>query len=105
MKEPLAHREDLDHMVFSAFRYALGRCTYITWTTAQFIKNNLDLVPVKFRKLMINEITEAEEWDKEFKKPDSLSGRLGMDCDAKCWLDLREFLKESLKNEQTTNNV
>lgn len=88
MKEPLAHREDLDHMIFSAFRYALGRRTYIVWTTVEFIIHNIDLVPKRFRDLMIREITEAEE-----NHNNGLYKALGDDCDVEQWLKLRAFLK------------
>ena len=68
----------------------LSLLSIVFWTTTEFIKHNLDLVPVKFRKLMIDEIEMAER--KEF------GYSLGDDCDAKNWLDLREFLKEHLND-------
>ena len=83
-------RNDLDHMIFSAFRYAMGRRSYIVSTTVDFIINNLDLVPKKFRVLMIDEITMGE--NEEFFY------RLGDDFDKKQWLKLREFLKEHLND-------
>lgn len=86
----MTEREDLDLMMVGAFRYALGRRSYIVWITTEFIKNNLDLVPVKFRKLMIDEIEQAER--------NKFGHQLGDDCDAKNWLDLRDFLKEHLND-------
>lgn len=91
-KEPLAHREDIDHMIFSAFRYAMGRRSYIVSTTVDFIMNNLDLVPKKFRNLMIDEITMGENEEYFY--------RLGDECDKKQWLKLREFLKQAEGKEK-----
>lgn len=83
-------RTNLNHMIFSAFRYALGRATYIVHMTTDFIKNNTDLLTENDMKLMIKEITEAEERD-----------WLGWEMDKVEWLSLRDFLKAKI----TTKNV
>ena len=81
------NRQDLDQIIFSAFRYALGRQTYIVSITVDFIKNNIDLVPDKFKMLMIEEITRGERNEYGYS--------LGDDYHAKQWLELRQFLKQA----------
>ncbi len=69
-------------LFFYAFRYALGRKTWVPGEVARMITANIDLMPVEICKQMIKEITEAET-----------AKRLGMDVDAITWKDLREVLK------------
>ena len=78
--------EDIEFIILGAFRYAMGRRSYIVSTTANFIMNNIDLVPRGFRDLMIDEITMGENGEFYYQ--------LGDDCDKQQWLKLREFLKE-----------
>lgn len=78
--------EDIELIILGAFRYAMGRRSYIVSTTANFIMNNIDLIPKGFRKLMIDEITMGEHEEFDY--------RLGDDCDKQQWLELREFLLE-----------
>ena len=79
-------REDMDLIVLCAFRYALGRRSYIVSTVADFITNNIDLVPKNFRDLMVDEITMGENNEYFYS--------LGDDCDKVTWLKLRDFLKK-----------
>lgn len=83
----LIDNQDLDLVFVAAFRYALGRRTYMVFTIADFIKTNIALVPQNIINLMIQEITEAEQ-----NHNDGLYKALGDDCDVKTWLSLREFL-------------
>lgn len=78
--------EDIELIILGAFRYAMGRRSYIVSTTANFIMNNIDLVPKGFRRLMIDEITMGEQGDFYYQ--------LGDECDKQQWLKLREFLLE-----------
>ena len=78
--------EDIEFIILGAFRYAMGRRSYIVSTTVDFIMNNIDLVPRGFRELMIDEITMGENGEFYYQ--------LGDDCDKQQWLKLREFLKE-----------
>lgn len=78
--------EDIEFIILGAFRYAMGRRSYIVSTTVDFIMHNIDLVPRGFRELMIDEITMGENGEFYYQ--------LGDDCDKQQWLKLREFLKE-----------
>ena len=91
----LIDNQDLDLFFVAAFRYALGRRTYMVFTIADFIKTNIALVPKNIINLMIREITEAEQ-----NHNDGLYKALGDDCDVKTWLSLREFL---IKHQEKSN--
>jgi hypothetical protein len=69
-------------IVLYAFRYALGRKTYAPVDVAAAIEENLpDLTG--WTDMFVEEIDEAES-----------RGGLGMECDRKVWLDLRDKLGE-----------
>ena len=87
--------QDLDLVFVAAFRYALGRRSYMVFTIADFIRTNISLVPQNIINLMIREITEAEE-----NHNNGLYKALGDDCDVKTWLSLREFL---IKYQEKSN--
>lgn len=84
--------QDLDLIFIAAFRYALGRRSYMVLTVADFIKTNISLIPQNIINLMIREITEAEQ-----NHNDGLYKALGDDCDVETWLSLREFLNNYVK--------
>ena len=66
-----------------AFRYALGRQTYIVHHVAEEIIRNSKSLTDGDKRIIIKEITEAEERD-----------GLGMECDAWEWLRVRKWLSE-----------
>lgn len=66
--------KDASAMLVSAERYALGRRTYITQWTCEFIKDNLHLLTNKDIDVMIRDIQEAKDY--------------GDECDKSCWLAL-----------------
>ena len=78
--------KDISIIIFCAFRYALGRMTYMPSIVQLFIRDNIDIVDTKDINLMIKEITEAEERD----------GLGDNNIDAPGWINLREFLKEEI---------
>ena len=78
--------ENISIIIFCAFRYALGRMTYMPSIVQSFIRDNIDIVDTKDINLMIKEIIEAEE----------RSGLGDSNIDAPGWINLREFLKEEL---------
>ena len=61
-------------IAISAFRYALGRMTYMVDHTAGWLERNVDALQAHDRDLIIREIDEAGERD-----------GLGMDFDATRW--------------------
>jgi len=79
-----------DGVLFCAFRYALGRMTYVVFEVCEAIKQNADHIQPKLRHKMVEEITEAIE-----------KGAAGMDCDVEHWKDCRIALQQSLAKEQS----
>ena len=77
---------DTQLLYIAAFRYALGRSSYITAAISDIIRDNIAVLTENTVKLMIKEIQECEN--------------LGMDCDKEVWSHLSEFLeKERLMHE------
>lgn len=77
---------DNDLLLFCAFRYALGRKTYIVDAVIDEIKNNLSKLNKNSKKAMIREIAEA-----------IASGNAGMSIDVASWEGLLERLKYEIK--------
>lgn len=67
-------------LYIAAFRYALGRSSYITAAISDIIRDNVDVLTDNTLNLMIREIEECKN--------------LGMNCDQEVWKLLAEFLKE-----------
>lgn len=83
---------DLDNVDFSmlchcAFRYALGRMTYIPKWVAECVQANISNVGSNTIHCMIREI------DEHLHK----YGRIGMNFDTEMWLKFQKFLKEELE--------
>lgn len=79
--------QDLDLIVLGAFRYALGRRTYIVTVVADFIKDNLFLFTNSDIRHFIREIERAAE-----------VGNLGDECDKVIWENLLLTLRQELSN-------
>ncbi len=75
---------DLDILLFCAFRYALGRMTYIVSTAVELICKYIDALHPHTKLLMIKEITTA-----------IAKGEAGWDCDVQEWKVLLTALGES----------
>lgn len=62
-KHPSLELSDVDKeiMLICAFRYALGRRTYIVRSVAQIIKNNWKNLPTERKQFFKDEIREAIE--------------------------------------------
>lgn len=76
---------DTQLLYIAAFRYALGRQTYIVPAIAGAIRESRDILTNETARLMAREIVECKN--------------LGMECDARMWWDLAEFLLAGGKNE------
>lgn len=83
--------EDFDLVVIAAFRYALGRRTYIVPTVTNFIKANNKHISNQAKEIIISEITDA--------KYHKYGISLGDDIDAKEWLNLQTYLKEQVSQK------
>ena len=82
-------KDDLSAMLLSAERYALGRATYIVNWTCEVIANNLDLITLKNKKVMIRDIKQASY--------------LGWECDIKEWNKLLKILEKATEREEKEN--
>ena len=72
-----------EHITFYAFRYALGRMTYAVSDVIIYILDNLDLISIKTKELMIKEINSAID-----------EKRAGMQMDISKWKELAKELQE-----------
>ena len=88
-------------MYFCAFRYCLGRRTYVVSDFCEYATKKIAQIQSKWLFLMDKEITDAENADKEEKE--IFLHRLGDDCDKVEWLKFREVVRAELRkrNEQT----
>lgn len=77
------NRMDFRLLILSAFRYALGRMTYIVPVVANVIGESKDRLDSQAIDLIIKEIEEAEKRD-----------GLGMECDIEVWLRLKKELED-----------
>jgi len=82
-------KDDLSAMLLSAERYALGRATYIVNWTCEVLTNNLDLITLHDKKVMIRDIKQASY--------------LGWDCDKKEWMNLLKILENKVESEEKEN--
>lgn len=71
-------KTDTQLLYIAAFRYALGRSTYMVPAIAGAIRESRDLLTDDTTRLMAREIVECKD--------------LGAECDARTWWDLAEFL-------------
>lgn len=76
-------RVDFRLLILSAFRYALGRMTYIVPVVANVIGESKDRLDSQAIDLIIQEIEEAEK-----------RNGLGMECDIEVWLRLKKELED-----------
>lgn len=76
-------QDEYDTLFFCAFRYALGRKTYITGVVSELIRDHLDLISTDFK------VKAAADLDRAIS-----SGFAGMQCDVAEWLKLRAMLGE-----------
>ena len=79
--------KDFSIIVFCAFRYALGRMTYIPHIVSDFIKEHIEEITNKDIYLMIHEIDEYYE----------SHGHIGMNIDTDMWLSLKKFLEAEME--------
>ena len=74
-------------MIISSLRYALGRRTYTTDETAEFIMNNKSIITERVCMVMLNDL----KWYFEYRR----NGLINDDnCDFNCWIRLQNWLYE-----------
>lgn len=77
----------LRDMIISALRYALGRSTYITAETSEFIIENKAIIDSRMKRVMLRDLKEYfERRNKGFTTDDK--------CDYEVWENLYNWLSE-----------
>lgn len=51
---------DLKDMIISAFRYALGRKTYMTFATCDYIRNHPELIDDRVKSVMLRDLEDLD---------------------------------------------
>lgn len=74
--------QELNQILFWAFRYTLGRTTYSVFDVANFILNHPELILPGVRSQIIQEIHQAID--------DNL---IGLDADKQAWIEVLQILE------------
>lgn len=77
----------LRDMIISALRYALGRRTYITAETSEFIVENKDIIDSRMKQVMLSDLQQYLEKRNEGFITDNK-------CDYEVWVNLYNWLIE-----------
>lgn len=80
-------------MMCSAVRYAIGRMTYITGTTCEFITPLVPYLDISALQSINKDITEHEEMN-----------QLGMDIDREHWLKLQSAIQHEIAFRKNDTN-
>ena len=88
-QEKLYGRDHL--MVAAAFRYCLGRMTYIVSECADWIISNWNDWPENTRNIIKRELEEAFKRDDEAREDGRECKPLGCDCDRQQWERVRSI--------------
>ena len=84
----MIYKVNLNTLTLAAFRYALGRSTYIVEEVVEDIIANIDNIPDTYLKRMYEEIDEAIS-----------NNNAGMKMDIVLWKKLQEKIQDKLKTK------
>lgn len=76
-------------MAVAAFRYSLGRMSYIVADTVDWLIFNWSIIPPSARKIIQRDLEEAFSRDDEAREFSAQYFPLGMDCDRQQWERVR----------------
>lgn len=94
MQSPQLTQEDIDTLTVCAFRYALGRRTYIVGDVARITAQMRSKVSPEVRDIIVRDLKEAidrDDYARDQGRTDDLP--LGMDCDREEWVRLYDLLR------------
>lgn len=92
--------QDFQDIIICALRYSLGRKTYITDTTAKFIKKYCDYHDNNFTCVMDERVCKVMLRDINRYMEDRKNGLIKDDkCDYDTWIDLQNWLFDLAKKE------
>lgn len=80
-------------MVVAAFRYCLGRMTYIVSDCTEWLIEIWPILPDNVKTLIERELEEAFVRDDEHRADGNDYKALGHDCDRAAWLTVRALYK------------
>jgi len=80
-------------IMLCAFRYALGRRTFVPTIVAKGIKKNIKVLPTKDLRNIKNEIQYEHE-----------AGGLGDCCDVETWVELKTVIEKELERRKDGND-
>lgn len=83
-------------MAIGAFRYALGRMTYIATDTADWLIAVWPILQPGVKTIIQRELAEAIRSDDEQRASGSEYRSLGHDCDRAAWLRLRDAIAKEV---------
>ena len=83
-----------DLMAIAAFRYCLGRMTYIVGDCEHWIFANWEHFPPNVKKLIQREVEEEIKRDDEARAEGREHKPLGHDCDRAAWERVRTLWKD-----------
>jgi len=81
-------------MAIAAFRYCLGRMTYIVPACAEWLEREWPRFPKRDRAVISRELSEAIEEDAQARADGKEYSPLGNDCDRAAWVKLAEFIEK-----------
>lgn len=79
--------DDINDLIVCAFRYALGRRTYIVHTITEIIKSNLSALESRTIEVMLQDIERQHEYEKVGNDK-----AFGDDCDRERWMEVETLL-------------
>lgn len=79
--------DDLNDLLVCAFRYALGRRTYIVHTITEIIKTNLSALESRTIEVMLQDIERQHDYEKV-----GIEKVFGDDCDRERWMEVETLL-------------
>lgn len=79
--------DDFNDLIVCAFRYALGRRTYIVHTITEIIKTNLSALDSRTIEVMLRDIEHQHEYEKV-----GIEKAFGDDCDRERWMEVETLL-------------
>lgn len=84
-----------DFLVIGAFRYALGRQTYVTGETSQWLIDNWETISVKARSVIARDLADAIRQDDAARLEGDKHLPLGADMDRREWDKLGQKIGSS----------
>lgn len=87
MKDFKLDTDDLNDLIICAFRYALGRRTYIVHTISEIIKANFSALDSRTIDVMLQDIERQHEYEKV-----GIEKAFGDDCDRERWMEVEVLL-------------